>query len=223
MRKVTQQDSGVSWSPTFGIPFIIGLMGLFAHFRKDWKIALVLLAAFIILGPVLALYQNQQEPQPRERDYFYVGAFFIFALWISIGIVAIIDWMRTLTPKSSVRAAFTMGILVVLLLAIPGRLLQASWKDHNRSGNYVAWDYSYNMLQSCEKDAILFTNGDNDTFPLWYLQDVEGVRRDVRIVNLSLVNTPWYIKQMKAAAVLSRRRRRCRSASPRSRSRTSSR
>jgi hypothetical protein len=194
------QDSGVRWSPTFGIPFIIGLMGLFAHFKKDWKIALVLLAAFIILGPVLALYQNQQEPQPRERDYFYVGAFFIFALWISIGIVAIIDWMRTLTQKSSVRTAFTMGILAVLLLAIPGRLLQANWKDHNRTGNYVAWDYSYNMLQSCEKDAILFTNGDNDTFPLWYLQDVEGVRRDVRIVNLSLVNTPWYIKQMKGPA-----------------------
>ena len=192
------QDSGVRWSSTFGIPFFIGVLGLFAHFRKDWKIALVLLAAFIILGPVLALYQNQQEPQPRERDYFYVGAFFIFSVWITIGIVALVDWVRTLTQERSVRTAFTVAIVAVLLVAIPGQLLKASWKDHNRSGNYVAWDYSYNMLQSCEQDAILFTNGDNDTFPLWYLQDVEGVRRDVRIVNLSLVNTPWYIKQMKA-------------------------
>jgi hypothetical protein len=192
------QDSGVSWRSTFGIPFFIGLLGMLAHFRRDWKIALVMLAAFIALGPILALFQNQQEPQPRERDYFYVGAFFIFAVWITVGIVSIIDWMRTLTQEKSVRTAFTVAIVTVMLVAIPGQLLKASWKDHNRSGNYVAWDYSYNMLQSCEKDAILFTNGDNDTFPLWYLQDVEGVRRDVRIVNLSLVNTSWYIKQMKA-------------------------
>lgn len=192
------QDSGVSWSPTFGIPFFLGLIGLYAHFRKDWKVALVFLAAFIILGPILALYQNQQEPQPRERDYFYVGAFFVFAMWITIGIVAIIDYLRTLSPKESLRSALTYGVVGVTAVVVPGRMLQVSWHDHDRTGNYVAWDYSYNMLQSCERDAILFTNGDNDTFPLWYLQDVEGVRRDVRIVNLSLVNTPWYIKQMKA-------------------------
>ena len=194
------QDSGVDWKVTYGIPFFLGVIGLYGHFKRDWKMGLVFLVTFIILGPVLALYQNQQEPQPRERDYFYVGAFFIFAMWISIGIVAIIDWMRTLTAQESVRKAFTYGIIGVAALAVPGRLLQANWADHDRSGNYVAWDYSYNMLQSCEQDAILFTNGDNDTFPLWYLQDVEGVRRDVRIVNLSLVNTPWYIKQMKGPA-----------------------
>ncbi len=194
------QDSGVNWNVTYGIPFFLGIIGLYAHFKRDWKMALVFLVAFIILGPVLALYQNQQEPQPRERDYFYVGAFFVFALWISIGIVAVIDWMRTLTPKETIRSAFTYGIIGVSALAVPGRLLHANWTDLDRSGNYVAWDYSYNMLQSCEQDAILFTNGDNDTFPLWYLQDVEGVRRDVRIVNLSLVNTPWYIRQMKGPA-----------------------
>ncbi|MCC6397082.1 MAG: DUF2723 domain-containing protein, partial [Bacteroidetes bacterium] len=175
-------------------------IGLYGHFKRDWKMGLVFLVTFIILGPVLALYQNQQEPQPRERDYFYVGAFFVFAMWISIGIVTVIDWMRTLTAQESVRKAFTYGIIGVAALAVPGRLLQANWADHDRSGNYVAWDHSYNMLQSCEQDAILFTNGDNDTFPLWYLQDVEGVRRDVRIVNLSLVNTSWYIKQMKGPA-----------------------
>jgi hypothetical protein len=195
-----EQDSGVDWSKTFGIPFFLGLFGLYAHFRRDWKMGLVFLIAFIILGPVLALYQNQQEPQPRERDYFYVGAFFVFALWISIGIVALIDWMRTLTDKDTIRTAFTYGIVGIAAFAVPGRLLQINWVDHNRSGNYVAWDYSYNILQTCEKNAILFTNGDNDTFPLWYLQEVEGVRRDVRIVNLSLVNTPWYILQMKGPA-----------------------
>ena len=191
------QDSGVDWKATFGIPFFLGLFGLFSHFKRDWKMALVFLVAFIILGPVLALYQNQQEPQPRERDYFYVGAFFVFALWISIGIVALIDWLRTFFQNASARSAVTYGLVGACAIAVPGRLLQVNWVDHDRSGNYVAWDYSYNMLQSCEKDAILFTNGDNDTFPLWYLQDVEGVRRDVRIVNLSLVNTPWYILQMK--------------------------
>ncbi len=195
-----EQDSGVDWNVTFGIPFFLGLFGLYSHFKRDWKMGLVFLVTFIILGPILALYQNQQEPQPRERDYFYVGAFFVFALWISIGIAALVDWLRTLTQSASLRNAATYGVVGVCALIVPGRLLQVNWEDHDRSGNYVAWDYSYNMLQSCEKDAILFTNGDNDTFPLWYLQDVEGVRRDVRIVNLSLVNTPWYIHQMKGPA-----------------------
>ena len=89
-----EQDSGVAWKDTLGIPFLIGLFGLYYQFRKDWKMGLVFLTMFIILGPVLALYQNQQEPQPRERDYFYVGAFFVFALWIAMGVVAIIDWLR---------------------------------------------------------------------------------------------------------------------------------
>jgi Protein O-mannosyl-transferase TMEM260-like len=191
------QDSGVSFKDTLGIPFWVGLFGLYYLFRKDWKMGLVFLATFIIMGPVLALYQNQQEPQPRERDYFYVGAYFVFSLWIAVGIVGILDLL-----KQSIRAdrALTMasfGAVAFFVLAIPGRQLQTNWHEHDRSGNYLAWDYSYNILQSCEKDAILFTNGDNDTFPLWYLQDVEGVRRDVRVVNLSLVNTSWYIKQMK--------------------------
>jgi hypothetical protein len=194
----SEQDSGVSAKGTLAIPFLVGLIGLFYHFRKDKKMALVLLTTFIILGPVLALYQNQQEPQPRERDYFYVGAYFIFAAWISIGVVALMDLAKKFKNRAGLETGLTVGLLGLFALAIPGRLLQLNYHETDRSGNYVAWDYSYNMLQSCDKDAILFTNGDNDTFPLWYLQDVEGVRRDVRIVNLSLVNTNWYIKQMKA-------------------------
>jgi len=191
------QDAGVSWKPTWGIPFLIGLFGIYYQFRKDWKMGLVFLGMFIALGPILALYQNQQEPQPRERDYFYVGAFYVFSLWIAVGIVGVIDVLRESIAAKSVRDIAAYGILALAVVAVPSRILAMNWHEHDRSGNYVAWDYSYNILQTCEKDAILFTNGDNDTFPLWYLQDVEGVRRDVRIVNLSLVNTSWYIQQMK--------------------------
>ncbi|MBI5472942.1 MAG: DUF2723 domain-containing protein [Ignavibacteriae bacterium] len=189
------QDAGVSWKHTLGIPFLIGLFGLWWQFYRDWKMGLILLASFIILGPVLALYQNQQEPQPRERDYFYVGAYFIFAVWIAVGISGIIDLLKEWRP--SLALPFAAGCVLLFLGAIPANLVRVNFESHDRRGDYVAWDYSYNILQTCEKDAILFTNGDNDTFPLWYLQDVEGVRRDVRIVNLSLVNTNWYIQQMK--------------------------
>ena len=193
-----RQDSGVLWRGTFGIPLFVGLLGLYYVFTKDARMGWVFLASFIILGPILALYNNQQEPQPRERDYIYVGAFYVFSLWIAVGVVAIVDYVRKLI--ASKEGVWTGSIAVVgcLTVAIPLNMARMNWNTHDRSGNYVAWDYSYNILQTCEQDAILFTNGDNDTFPLWYLQDVEGVRRDVRIVNLSLVNTPWYIKQMKA-------------------------
>jgi hypothetical protein len=190
------QDAGVSAKDTWAIPLLIGLFGLWYQFYRDWKMGLILLASFIVLGPVLALYQNQQEPQPRERDYFYVGAYFIFCVWIAIGLTGIVDLLR---KKISVNPTILAAASVVLFLgAIPANLIRVNFNSHDRRGDYVAWDYSYNILQTCEQDAILFTNGDNDTFPLWYLQDVEGIRRDVRIVNLSLVNTSWYIQQMKS-------------------------
>ena len=193
------QDSGVDWSKTYGVPLFLGLFGLYYHFRKDWKLGLTFLIMFFIMGVVLALYQNQQEPQPRERDYFYGGAYYVFALWIGFGIFALIDLMRgALANPSTLRLAAT-GTLAVCAAAVPVNLLRINWFEHDRSRNHVAWDYSYNLLQSCRKDAILFTNGDNDTFPVWYLQDVEGVRRDVRLVNLSLINTDWYIHEMKHA------------------------
>lgn len=179
----------------FSMPLLVGLFGVWYHFKRDWKMGLILLATFIVLGPVLALYQNQQEPQPRERDYFYVGAYYVFCVWIALGVVGIIDLVRRNLSFSS--TAIAAAGVVLFMGAIPVNLVRINYHSHDRRGDYVAWDYSYNILQTCEKDAILFTNGDNDTFPLWYLQDVEGVRRDVRIVNLSLVNTNWYIQQMK--------------------------
>ncbi len=191
------QDAGVGWKDTLGLPFLVGLFGMLSLFRRDWKMGLVFLAMFVIFGPLLALYQNQQEPQPRERDYFYVGAFYVFSLWIGVGVASAADFVREKLKSPQLSRAGAIAVVAILFLAVPVRSMQVNWHQRDRSGNYVAWDYSYNILQTCEKDAILFTNGDNDTFPLWYLQDVEGIRRDVRIVNLSLVNTPWYIQQMK--------------------------
>lgn len=189
--------AGEAGDSLFSIPLLVGLFGLWYHFKKDWKMGLVFLAMFIAMGPILALYQGQQEPQPRERDYFYIGAFYVFSLWIALGIVGMIDYIKQGVQAAKSAQLYSFAVVGVVVLAIPVNMLRVNWDSHDRSGNYVAWDYSYNILQTCEPDAILFTNGDNDTFPLWYLQDVEGIRRDVRIVNLSLINTPWYIKQMK--------------------------
>jgi hypothetical protein len=191
------QDAGVGWKDTWGIPLFLALIGVYYHFRKDWKMALTFLSMFIIMGVVLAWYQNQQNPQPRERDYFYVGAYYVMAIWIGLGLVGLIDLIRKKIKEQKTFSMAASGILVFGIVAVPLNLLRVNWHEHDRSKNYIAWDYSYNLLQSCEPNSILFTNGDNDTFPLWYLQDVEGVRRDVRIVNLSLVNTSWYIKQLK--------------------------
>lgn len=192
-----EQDSGVSWKDTFGIPFLLGLLGFYYHMKKDWKMGWTFLVMFLIMGVILALYQNQQEPQPRERDYFYVGSFFVFSMWIGMGLIAIADFLKKKFSQARYYEIGVVGCIVGAMFVVPVNLLITNWHTHDRSKNFVAWDYSYNILQTCEPDAILFTNGDNDTFPLWYLQDVEGIRRDIRIVNLSLVNTPWYISQLK--------------------------
>lgn len=181
----------------FGIPFLLGLIGIYFHFRRDWKMASVFMIMFILMGYLTAFYQNQQEPQPRERDYFYVGAFFVFAIWISIAVYSLLEIIQSKIERESLKRAAVVGFLTIVFVLVPVKMLSANYFTHDRSRNYVPWDYSYNLLQTCAPNAILFTNGDNDTFPLWYLQDVEGVRRDVKIVNLSLLNTEWYIRQLK--------------------------
>jgi hypothetical protein len=191
------KEAGVDVRKLWGIPLLLGLFGAYYHWRKDWKMASVASTAFVILGLALVLYFNMQEPQPRERDYFYVGSFFIFSMWIGMGILGIIELIKENTKASGGYALSGYGVLVLAFLLVPANMFRTNFHQANRSGNYVAWDYSYNLLQSCEQDAVLFTNGDNDTFPLWYLQDVEGVRRDVRVVCLSLLNTNWYIRQLK--------------------------
>lgn len=192
------QDAGVKWSQLYGIPLFLGLFGLYWHFKKDWKMGFVFLAFFVIMSLVLALYFNMQEPQPRERDYFFVGAFFVFSIWIGLGVMGIIEFLKDILKKPSAELYTAGSVVLALAILVPGNMMRTNYKNADRTGDYVAWDYSYNLLQSCEPDAILFTNGDNDTFPLWYLQDVEGVRRDIRIVNLSLANTGWYVQQLKS-------------------------
>lgn len=177
----------------FALPLLFGIIGLFFHFNRDKKMAWVYLIMFLLMGVLAAIQQNQQEPQPRERDYFYAGSFMVYSLWIGLGAFAAIEWLA----RQRMNTMISAGIITVSFILVPLNMAIGGWKIHSRAGNYLAFDYSYNILQSTEEDAILFTNGDNDTFPLWYLQDVAGVRRDVRIVNLSLGNTVWYVDQLK--------------------------
>jgi len=183
----------------FAIPFIIGLLGMYYHFKKDWKHALAIAVLFLITGLAIVINLNQEDPQPRERDYVFVGSFFAFSIWIGMGVTAIGDALKGVTEKFQPmqKMIVLVAVMLILLLILPIYVFSHNYESHNRSGNYVAYDYSYNILQSCEPNAILFTNGDNDTFPLWFLQEVYGIRKDVRVVNLSLLNTHWYIKQLR--------------------------
>ena len=196
-RESESEGAGVDWSQLWGLPFLVGIFGAVSHIRREWKMGSVVTALFILTGAALVVYLNQTEPQPRERDYSYTGSFFAFAVWIGIGAESLLSRIRKGISEAAIRQALTIAALGGLLLLVNGRMLFANYHTHDRSGNYVPWDWAWNILQSCEKDAILFTNGDNDTFPLWYLQEVEGIRTDVRVVNLSLANTGWYLEQLK--------------------------
>ncbi len=187
-----------SYRGLMGLPFMIGLLGMLYHFKLDWKRASSILALFILTGVAITIYLNQEDPQPRERDYAYVGSFFAFAIWIGMGASALLELVLAYIKNSALlRKTGIVAMLAILVLAVPFNLFSFNFDEHDRTGNYVAYDYSYNILQSCEPNAILFTNGDNDTFPLWFLQYVYNIRRDVRVVNLSLLNTNWYIKQLR--------------------------
>jgi tetratricopeptide (TPR) repeat protein len=178
--------------PVSIIPILLGLYGVYLHAKRDIKQFLPLLVLFIISGLGLAIYLNMPDPQPRERDYVFVGAFAPYAIWIGMAIFEIIDLIgRRVTSLAPV------ALLSGLFLLMPVFILKTNFTSHDRTGNYIPYDYAYNILQTSDRDAVLFTNGDNDTFPLWFLQEVEGIRKDVKVVNLSLLNTPWYIKQLR--------------------------
>ncbi|MCY4672937.1 MAG: DUF2723 domain-containing protein [Bacteroidetes bacterium] len=179
----------------FALPLLLGFFGMFYHFRRDWRRAFSVLVLFLVTGIGIILYLNQTPLQPRERDYSYVASFFAFSLWIGIGASGFLR-----LAQDAIGDAFRNIIWVVaavVFIAVPGWMAFENFDDHDRSGRYVAPDYAHNMLMSVASDAVLFTNGDNDTFPLWYAQEVEGIRRDVRVANLSLLNTPWYVRQLK--------------------------
>ncbi|MFQ5633198.1 MAG: DUF2723 domain-containing protein, partial [bacterium] len=188
----------ISFRGLLGLPFLLGLLGMAHHFIKDWRRASSILALFIMTGVAIVYYLNQENPQPRERDYAYTGSFFAFAIWIGVGVSFILELAREVFRENVSYRKIAIGVLsAVMLFAVPGNMLSFNYPDHSRKGNFVAYDYSKNILETCEPNAILFTNGDNDTFPLWFLQNVYGIRTDVRVVNLSLLNTDWYIKQLR--------------------------
>lgn len=178
----------------FFFPFILGLIGMIYHFQKDWKHGLSVLALFFLTGLAIIFYLNQTPFEPRERDYAYAGSFFAFSIWIGIGATAVIELVKKAVSDNK---TLSYGAMALMMAAVPIWMGYQNYPSNDRSDRYVARDYAYNLLNSVEKNALLFTNGDNDTFPLWYLQEVEGVRTDVRVVNLSLLNTDWYIKQMR--------------------------
>jgi hypothetical protein len=178
------------------LPLLLGMIGLIYQLRKDRKNFTVVFALFIMTGVAIVVYLNQHSPQPRERDYAYAASFYAFAVWIGMGVYALFNLTaKWVSPKI---AAYTVtGISLIL---IPANMAREGWDDHDRSNRYSALAMAKNYLNSCAANAILFTNGDNDTFPLWYAQEVEGIRTDVRVVNLSLLNTEWYIEQLRRKA-----------------------
>ncbi len=182
----------------FFLPLILGLIGIFFQFNASKRDFAIVTMLFFFTGLAIIIYLNQYPFQPRERDYAYAGSFYAFTIWIGLGVLGIID---ALTQKVKMNQVVAGGLATVICLtAVPGLMAKEGWDDHNRSNRYTALDFAKMYLDSCDKNAVLFTNGDNDTFPLWYAQEVEGYRTDVRVINLSLLNTDWYIDQMSRAA-----------------------
>ncbi|OBQ57048.1 DUF2723 domain-containing protein [Tamlana sp. s12] len=178
------------------LPLLLGLLGFFFLFNKDKKIFWVTLVFFLFTGLAIQVYTNVRPFEPRERDYSVVGSFYVFALWIGFGVYAAYDFIKNYIPK--IIAAPVVSALCLIL--VPLNLIASNWDDHDRSGKYTANSMAKMYLDSCAENAILFTIGDNDTFALWYAQEIEGYRTDVRVVNTSLFQTDWYIDQMKRKA-----------------------
>ena len=179
----------------FALPLILGLIGLFFHLNRRMTDFLVVLLLFFFTGLAIVIYLNQAGPQPRERDYAYVGSFYAFAIWIGLGVLWIYEKALLIFKQKTQFAAVTATILC--LLAVPVLMGFQEWDDHDRSQKTLPRDVAKDYLESCAPDAILFTSGDNDTYPLWYAQEVEGIRTDVRVVNLSLLGVDWYINELR--------------------------
>ncbi len=174
------------------IPFLLGILGLLYNYKRDKKVFYVILVLFVFTGIALAFYINSPAMEPRERVYIYVGSFYAFAIWVAVGAMAMMDFLGKILKHRS--AGIVAGL--VLCLAAPALMASQNWDDHDRSDRYFSVDSAKNFLATCAPNAILFTGGDNDTFPLWYAQEVEGYRTDVRVIVETYFNTDWYIEQM---------------------------
>ncbi|HVN56719.1 MAG TPA: DUF2723 domain-containing protein [Bacteroidales bacterium] len=179
------------------LPLILGLAGLFWHYRRDKNGFWLITILFIMTGLAIILFLNQTPNQPRERDYAYVGSFYAFAVWIGMGFMLVDEAVRKYFKGNF---AATVAAFILLLFAVPVLMGAQNWDDHSRAGRYTCRDIGSNYLKSVDKNAIIFTYGDNDSFPLWYVQDVEGVRTDVRVANLSYIQAGWYIEMMRQKA-----------------------
>lgn len=188
----TSEKENPARNTYFFLPLLLGLLGAYWHFGKNQQDGIVVFLLFFFTGLAIVLYLNQTPLQPRERDYAYAGSFYAFAIWIGLGVLALKEF---LSKKANIRVA-AISATAVGLLAGPVLLASQNWDDHDRSEKLLARDMAKNYLESCAPNAILFSYGDNDTYPLWYVQEVEGFRTDVRVVNLSLLSSDWYMRQM---------------------------
>jgi len=175
------------------LPLLLGLIGLFYQLNTSKRETLVVALLFFMTGIAIVLYLNQYPYQPRERDYAYAGSFYAFTIWIGLGVLGLYQWLKKFLGESKLAAA---GIGLVSLILVPGIMAQQGWDDHDRSGKYAARDFGMNYLAGCDRNSVLITNGDNDTFPVWYAQEVEGFRTDVRVVNYMLSSGYWYVHQL---------------------------
>ena len=178
----------------YALPLILGLLGIFFQLKNNKKDALVAGLLFFFTGLAIVFYLNQAGNQPRERDYAFVGSFYGFAIWIGLGVLFVKDLVQKLIKSES---GANIAAVALCTLAVPAIMANQEWDDHDRSKKTMAKDLAINYLESCAPNAVLITFGDNDTYPLWYAQEVEGIRKDVRVINSSLLGTDWYINQLR--------------------------
>ncbi|MDR1553427.1 MAG: DUF2723 domain-containing protein [Prevotellaceae bacterium] len=173
------------------LPLLLGILGMVVHWARNKKDFSIVLLLFFLTGLAIVIYLNQVPNQPRERDYAYVGSFYAFAIWIGIGVAGLYELIRKILPK-----AIAAVLSVILSISVPYIMLKENWDDHDRSGRYITADFGENYLNSCDKNGVVFTYGDNDTFALWYNQEVEGKKTDVRVANTSYLYSDWYYEQL---------------------------
>jgi len=194
--------SNPGYNRYYMLPFLLGVLGFLYQLKRRPNDALVVGLLFFMTGLAIIIYLNQTPFQPRERDYSYIGSFYAFSIWVGLGVLALADGAYRKLQEKKVNLegrkgpALVAAITALSLLVVPVNMASENWSNNDRSGRYGARDVAVNYLETCAPNAIIFTNGDNDTFPLWYAQEVEGVRPDIKVVNMSLLNTDWYIDNM---------------------------